>query len=139
MTKYRQVELKEFFDIIETIEYRDQDKKEAFDFGCTDIIDCYRKAKHRWAKYFIVEEDGRAIVTVMLQRDGNIIFFISRDVRKKVALIKQLRKLANKVTNKCGVIITKTANWYKEAQRLNEVIGFKEWRIYDYYTHWVKE
>ena len=97
------------------------------------------KAKHKFAKYFIVVEDDTPIVTVMLQRDGHIIFFISKDVKNKVALIRVLKKLSNKTVRRCGAIITKTANWYNEANKLNKIIGFKKYEIYDYYTFWVKE
>ena len=135
----RLVSREEFFSAINTIEYRSQDLKEAIDFGCESILDCYMKAKHRFAKYYLVEENGIPIVTVMLQRDGYIIFFISKNVNSPVKLIKVLKRLANNVTKNVGAIITKTAKWYIEAQRLNRIIGFKDYQIYDYFGYYVKE
>ena len=139
MTEYKEVDLQTFLDTVDQIEYRNQDITEAFQFGCDGIIGCYRKAKHRWARYFVVYEDERPIVTVMLQRDGHIIFFISKDVNNSIALIRELIRLATSVVNCCGAIITKTANWYEEAKRVNRLVGFREWQIYNNYTLWVKE
>jgi len=136
MTEYSRVSKDVFYENIEAITYRNQDIKETFDFGCKGIKDCYDKATHKFARYFILEEDGRPIVTVMLQRNGHIIFFISDTVNNKLALIKELKKLANKVTECCGAIITKTANWYEEAKRLNLIMGFVTLSIRDGYTYY---
>jgi hypothetical protein len=40
---------------------------------------------------------------------------------------------------RAGAIITKTALWYEEAQRLNRIIGFVDYQIYDYFGYYVKE
>jgi hypothetical protein len=136
---YSEVDKQTFFDRVDTIEYREQDIQEAREFGCKSIKACYTKAVHRFAKYFIVYDEYTPIVTVMLQRDGYIIFFISKNVNSPVKLIKVLKRLANKVTKNAGAIITKTAKWYTEAQRLNRIIGFKDYQIYDYFGYYVKE
>jgi hypothetical protein len=139
MTESREVSREDFFSTIDVITYRNQDIQEAIEFGCTDILDCYMKAKHRFAKYYIVEEDGRPIVTVMLQRDGHIIFFISNVVNNNISLIRELRILADTTVANAGAIITKTALWYTEAQRLNRLIGFRDYQIYDYFGYYVKD
>ncbi len=139
MTEYIEVSREEFFTAVNSITYRNQDIIEAIEFGCTDILDCYMRAKHRFAKYFIVEEDGTPIVTVMLQRDGHIIFFISNNVQNNITLIRVLKRLANRTVRRAGAIITKTALWYEEAQRLNRLIGFRDYQIYDYFGYYVKD
>jgi len=139
MTEYKEVDRVEFYSAINSITYRNQDIAEAIEFGCDNIVDCYNKAKHRFAKYYVVYEDGIAIATVMLQRDGYIIFFISNNVQNNVSLIRTLKKLANRTVRRAGAIITKTALWYEEAQRLNRIIGFVDYQIYDYFGYYVKE
>jgi len=134
MTATSVVTKKEFYEAIHSISYRNQDVKEAFDFGCTSIEDCYNKATHLFARYYLVKEDDKPIVTVMLQRDGHIIFFISSNVNNKLALIRNLKKLADDTIRDAGAIITKTAHWYTEALRLNKVIGFKVLSIRDIYS-----
>jgi len=137
---YSQVDRDPFYLAVDSITYRLSDVKEAIEFGCTDIRACYTKANHRYAKYFIVYDALNVpVVTVMLQRDGHIIFFISDTINNPTALIRVLKKLANKVTRNCGAIITKTAYWYTEAQRLNKIMGFKEMTLFNYYGLYVKE
>ena len=128
-----------FLSTIKEISYRNQDITEAHQFGCNGIYGCYKKANHRFAKYYIIYEGDTPKCTVMLQRDGHIIFFISKDIENKVGLIRELKRLADEVVSSAGAIITKTANWYNEANRLNRLIGFKKYHILDYFTLWVKE
>jgi hypothetical protein len=139
MTESRLVSREDFYNAINSITYRNQDIAEAQQFGCSTIEDCYNKAKHRFASYYVIYEDTVPIVTVMLQRDGYIIFFISNNVQNSLALIRVLKELADMVVMCAGPIITKTAYWYEEAQRLNKIIGFKEYQLYDYFGYYVKE
>ncbi len=136
--RYELVDKVTFYQTVAAITYRPDDIREAIEFGCTDIKDCYDKAVHKFAKYFVVYDDLNVpIVTVMLQRDGHILFFISNNVSNPRALIRTLKRLAKKVTTSCGAIITKTAYWYTEAQRLNRIMGFRDMTLYDYYGLYV--
>ena len=137
---YLKVDRETFYRAVDQIPYRAQDIQEANEFGCTDIKACYDKSVHKFGKYFLVYDDLNVpIVTVMLQRDGHIIFFISNNVTNNLGLIRVLKALSNSVTSTCGAIITKTAYWYTEAQRLNRIIGFKDYILYDYHGLYVKE
>jgi len=127
----------EFMDVVFSMKYRNQDIIEAKDFGCKEVPECYIKMKTEFAKYFIVYDGEKPIVTVALQRDGYIVFFIAKEVEHPIKLVRTLRKLARRVTDKCGPIITKTAVWYKEAERLNKLVGFNEWKLFDSYSLWV--
>ena len=129
----------DFFNIIDSIEYREQDITEAKDFGCSSIRDVYLAAMHKFARYFVVYEDDIPVVTVMLQRDGHIVFFISKYVKHHIAIIRFLRSFAMEVVECCGPIITKTANWYTEARRLNDLIGFKLYYLKDKFGIYVLE
>jgi len=137
MTKSIEVDRPTFIRYVDAISYRDDDEKEAREFGCVNVRHCYDKAKLEFARYFVVLEDDIPVATIVLQRDGQLVFFISKDVKRPVALVKALRRLAKKTVKCCGPITTKTANWYKEALRFNEVIGFKLYKIRDRSQIWV--
>jgi hypothetical protein len=129
--EYKEVDKDIFFAAASTISYREDDIKEAKEFGCEDVISCFKKALSPFVRYFIVYEDSRPICAVILRRDGNIVFFISKNVNRKIKLIKVLRRLARKVVRRCGPIITKTASWYTEALRLNKLIGFEPYKLFN--------
>ena len=126
-----------FMETVKLIDYRDGDIAEANEFGCISISKCYLKANHAFAKYYIVYEDDRPIVSVMLQRDGTIIFFISKHVKKYIRLIRLLKRFARKTSRRYGPIVTKTASWYTEALRVNKLTGFKLWKMYNNYGLYV--
>ena len=137
---YELVKREQFYEAVRQITYREDDIKEAAEFGCRSIEICYRKAIHTFAKYFVVYDDSNVpVVTVMLQRDGHIIFFISEIVISPITLIRTLKALADSTVNCCGPIVTKTAYWYTEAQRLNRIIGFKTFEKRNYYAFYYYE
>jgi len=137
---YKMVDKDKFYSTVNTIKYRTNDIREAYEFGASSIKVCYDKAKHKFARYCIVyEDDNRPIVTIMLQRDGNMVFFISKDVSSPIALIRLLNNLASDTAKNSGAIFTRTANWYKEALRLNKLTGFKLYQKYDGYNLYVRE
>ena len=94
-------------------------------------------ANKTFARYFLVLDNGKPIVTVMLQRDGHIIFFISKNVSSPIRLIRVLKQLADKQTDCLYPIITRTANWYKEANRINKLIGFSLWKESEKSSLWI--
>lgn len=123
--------------VVGSMTYLNQDEAEARDFGWQSVKNCYEKANHEFAKYFIVYEGYRPICTIMLQRDGNLIFFVSDTIGNHVGFIKEIKNLAEEHTSRCGPIKTKTASWYKEALRINEIVGFQPHIIYEKYEIWV--
>ena len=131
---YELVKLEQFYEAVQQITYREDDIKEAKEFGCKSILICYKRMDHLFAKYFVVyDSTDRPIVTVALQRNGQIIFFIDEVVDNHIELVRLLKTLAKTVTDCCGPIMTKTAFWYTEAQRINKLIGFKPLVIHDYF------
>jgi hypothetical protein len=139
MTEYVQVDRENFLSVVDSMTYRNQDIREAQQFGCSSVPACYKRIKDRFARYYIVYEDTKPIVTVMLKRDGNIVFFIASEVKHHIGLIKCLKELATLTVKNAGAIMTKTAYWYEEAQRMNKLIGFKPYQKYDYYGLYVLE
>jgi hypothetical protein len=117
--------------------YRDDDEKEAKGFGCKSIADCYVKSNHEFARYFILTQDTHTVATVLLQRDGHIIFFTSKSIIHHISLIKSLIRLAKRESKCAGPLITKTASWYKEALRINRLIGFWPYKLYSDYGFYV--
>jgi len=135
--KTSEVDKQLFFAAVNSIDYRDDDIKEANQFGCSSIEMCYKKANHAFAKYFIIEYKKEPVVTVMLQRDGHIIFFISKIKMPNIKLIRTLRRLAKKESKCAGPIVTKTASWYIEALRVNKLVGFWPYKLYSTYGFYV--
>jgi hypothetical protein len=137
---WAEVDREEFYTTIRSISYRADDIREADQFGANSIEICYNKAKHRFAKYFVVyEDDGTPRCTVMLERCGGIVFFISDTINNNIALIRTLRDLADTKVSEAGPIVTRTASWYTEAIRINRLIGFKVFKLEDYSAYYVKE
>ena len=139
MLDYKEVDRDVFFKDASSITYRDDDIKEAKEFGCSSIIACFNRALAPFSRFFIVYEDEVAVCAIMLRRDGNIVFFISNTIKSNIGLIKKLRELAHLVVGCCGTIITKTALWYDEAQRLNNIIGFKPYKLNDKFGLYILE
>ena len=135
----REVDKKKFFSEAILIPYRADDEREAIEFGCLDVIDCLKKAEHPFNRYFIGYEGRYPKAVVILNRCGQISFFISDDIKHPISMVKQFKKLARKVVDCCGPITTKTAWWYKEAHRLNKLIGFKPMSLYDRFGIFVLE
>ncbi len=131
---YNELSREPFIDIVSWMDYRDDDIKEAIEFGCTGVPGCYNRADHLFAKYFVVYDDNdQPVATVQLQRNGNIIFFIRKNVTNHIGLIRCLKELATSTVECCGAKTTKTAYWYDEAQRINKIIGFKALTLHNYF------
>ena len=135
--RIEEVDRERFLMKVAEIRYRNQDIREAHEFGCKNIRDCYERADRHFARYFVGYEDETPVLTVMLQLNRYIVFFISKDVEKPIRLVRGLRRFARKMTRHCAPIITKTANWYDQAIRLNKLVGFVPWVIRDGYSLWV--
>ena len=123
----------QFYSTIKGITFREGDEQEARDFGCLSVEDCLKKSLHPFNRYYIVYEDGEPKVAIILKRCGEIAFFIASNIRHKVRMVKKLKKLARTVVNRCGIITTKTALNYTEAQKMNKLIGFKPFKLYNKY------
>ena len=135
----KELEAEAFMEVVEAMEYRFNDTREAKEFGCAGVPTCYLNANHRFAKYYVLYENDIPVVTIILQRDGMLVFFIAKKIEKHITLIRMLKAFARETVDKVGPIATKTALWYTEAQRLNVLIGFKDYELYDEYGIYVLE
>ncbi|OQX84620.1 MAG: hypothetical protein B6D63_04110 [Candidatus Latescibacteria bacterium 4484_7] len=141
MVKVIDLSRDELMKIAASIVYRDGDEAEAKEFGCSDVPDCFRRANHEFATYLLAvdftDEGEEPVAPIIVQRDGQIVFFIAKDVKHKHSLIRALRKKAEQITKRCGPITVKTMNWYDEAKRMLKLIGFKEYLLTNRWTKFV--
>ena len=136
--KIKQVDYKTLVPIAGSIKYRNQDIIESKGFGAINIVDNYKY--NRASKYYIIYNKDKPIVPIQIDRTGFINFFISSElnpINDGLVLVKTLKKLLQWWTdNYETTLFVKTANWYKEANKLNKIIGFKEVLISDEYNIW---
>jgi len=144
---YKEVSKEEFKAIVGSVKFKHKDNIEAMLYGCKNVKECYLKAINsrygRYNKYFIVFDNrtNSPLVPIILQRDGHIIFFVSQDLDRTNALqfVKDIKQLAKETVSTIGSIFVNTANFYKEAHKLNKLIGFKPIEHYQFYTKYVLE
>jgi len=121
-----------------SIKYRNQDIVESKGFGAINVSDNY--VYDKFSKYYIIYKDNKPIVPIQIKRNGFINFFISSElepVGDGLVLVKILKQLLKWWTdNYETTLFVKTAEWYKEANKLNKIIGFKKYLIADKYTIW---
>ena len=137
----------EFVNILDNIKFKHKDSMEAMLYGCKNVQMCYLKAINsrygKYNKYFIVFDDrtNNPLVPIILQRDGHIVFFVSQDLDRTNALqfVKDIKQLAKETVSSVGSIFVNTANFYKEAHKLNKLIGFKPIEYYQFYTKYALE
>ena len=124
-----------------SIKYRNQDIRESQLFGSKSILDNYKYK--RFSRYYIIYLKDKPIVPIQIDRTGFISFFISNElepVEDGIKLVKFLKAILKWWTNNYETtLFVKTANWYKEANKLNRLIGFKQYKIFTDYSIWVYE
>ncbi len=144
---YKKVSEKEFKAIIDSVKFKHKDSMEAMLYGCSNVKECYLKSINskygKYNKYFIVYDDrtNEPLVPIILQRDGHIVFYVTQNLTRTNALqfVKDIKQLAKETIEKVGSIFVNTANFYKEAHKLNRLIGFKPIGYYNTYTKYVLE
>jgi len=134
------VDKKTLLEKAENIEYREDDIKEAKQYGCKTVFECYKRASERYSRYFLVVDNNKVIAPIVLNRCGYLTFFVNKELspNKAISFVRELKKLAKWYTdNYEKTIFVKTANWYKEAKRLNKLVGFKPYILRTSETIWV--
>ncbi len=121
----------EFFAIAETLRYKDLDEAEARDFRCKNVLGCLKASNQEYAKYYTVQEYDKVLVAIILQRDGNLSYFVTKDFTSAYTLkvIAEVKKLADDTLLSAGAIFVKTAKFYKEAIRFVKIVGFLPYKI----------
>jgi len=135
------VSKKEFFDTIGDLRYQNQDIAEAIDFGYKSVQDAYRDAEIPWARFYVVKHRTKVLSTIMEQRDGVILVYTTVDlpgsnIRRYVKVVKKL--LEDTVSCK-DVVYTLHARFHTDGLKLLKLLGFYEWKVYNYNSVWVKE
>ena len=131
----------DFIDIVEGLQYQNQDVLEVKQFGFKSVEDAYRKAQLPWARFYLIEDDGVILATILEQRDGVLTFFTTVDIkgRDMKAFTKLVRDLADEVTKCREVLFVRVASWYKPAKTLLRLSGFRKYTIHNHSEIWVKE
>jgi len=128
-----------FFNIVNSATYKNQDEIEARQYLSASVAAMYEGANHQFAKYYTIQEDEKVLVTIMLQRDGKLVYFVTTsftsDYMYKV--IRAVRELADTTVQGAGPITTTTADFYKEALQFNRIVGFKILEVHLGHTVWV--
>ena len=131
----------DFTVIVNVSTYKNQDIVEAIKFGNTSVANTYENANHDFAKYYTISFDDMVMATIMLQRDGNLIYFVTTSFTAsyQFKMIREVRKLADDTVEKVGVIATVTATFYKEALQFNRIVGFTLWKNLPERSVWIYE
>lgn len=137
----KQTNYEDLLGVVGSIKYRNQDVRESFVLGCKNISDNYKYS--RYNRYYILYNNNIPIVPIQIDRLGFIVFFISKDlepIADGLKLVKKLKVLLKWYTdNYETTLFVKTANWYKEANKLNRIIGFTKYIVNKDFTIWVYE
>jgi len=135
------VEFEEFFATVKNLRYQNQDIKESWDLGYKSPYDAFDKANADWARFYLIEDKEAVICAIMEQRDGNLIYFTTVDLRSSniVEYTKTMRKLSDKTIECRDVLFVEVAQWYNEAKRFLRMTGFKPFHIQAEYEVWYKD
>ncbi len=130
---------REFIDIVTSLKFKSYDNREAREFGRLNVYDSFSTANHRYAKYWTVSFDGKVLAAIMLQRDGNLIYFVTTDFISSYSfqVISDVKTMLNRFVPIGGPVFVTTANWYKQAVRFVGIVGFKKLSFNSAATKWV--
>ena len=132
-----------FLDIVKNQEYKQKDIQEIKQFSSGSIKSIYEYfslLNKRYVEYFIIEKNNKILITSAITEDNFIHFFVTSNLEPRygIELVKLLKYFVKEILNARLVLYIKTAIWYKEAIKLNKLVGFKAKKInYDYqYSVW---
>jgi hypothetical protein len=130
---------KDFLAIVDTLDYKDKDEAEAKEFGSDSVKDSNHRANHWFAKYYTIVHDNKVIATIILQRDGFLVYFVTKDFTPNLTrkLIRTVKQLADDTIASVENIFTKTALSYDEALRFNKLVGFRLYLVSNSWTIWI--
>ncbi len=131
----------DFIEVVEGLQYQNQDIIEVKQFGFKSVEDAYRKAQLPWARFYLIEDNGVILATILEQRDGVLTFFTTVDLPGKnmIEFSNILWKLADEVTACREVLFIRVASWYKPAKALLRLSGFRKHVIHNHTEIWIKE
>ncbi len=73
----------DFIEVVEGLQYQNQDVIEVRQFGFKSVEDAYRKAQLPWGRFYLIEDNGVILATILEQRDGVLTFFTTVDLKGK--------------------------------------------------------
>jgi hypothetical protein len=133
--------IEEFFGLIDTLTYQNEDILEAIDFGFDSVQDAFKEAERHYSRLWTIAHEGTVLTTILEQRDGTLVFFSTEELKGRSIrrYVKVLRKLVRHVTKCREVVFVRVAAWYKPAQKLLKTVGFKPMVLENHYSIWVYE
>ena len=136
---YTQLDKDTFLTIVKSLDYKDKDEAEAKAFGSDSVYDSNFRSNHWFAKYYVIEHEGNILATIILQRDGFLTYFVTKDFTPDLTrkLVRIVKELADITVDKVENIFTKTAIVYEEANRFNKLVGFRMIKISNDWTIWI--
>jgi len=138
---YKQVDKKYFMSVIEKAEFRTKDEEECISFGSKSVKMCLRNSIKDFNKYFLIidDKDNDSICAyIIMPRDGYLSLFVSKNIKHHKSFVKTLHDLAEWYVNTYeDMFYVNTSNWYKEAIKINKLIGMDMYSLYDNYTTWI--
>ena len=140
----KKVSYRELISIVGSLSFKEKDEMEAREFNCKNVIDCYFNIKMpEFSECYIVYDNrtNDVLCPIVLQRDGFLIFFVTKNLGRtnQIQFVKDIKKLSQDVVNRVGSIFVNTINWYKEAHKIDELIGFRPYKRNYKFTTYVLE
>jgi hypothetical protein len=128
----KKITYEELINIGSSLEFKNKDKLEALQYGCSSIIQCFKNIRYKqFCKFYKVLDNrtNKVLALIALERNGYLTFFVTKDltIGNSKTFIKELRHIAIETVKCCGSIFVNTIYWYKEAKKLNELVGLRFW------------
>jgi len=139
--KLHLVDVKEFFSSIENVKWQVLDTQEAMFLGYKSCYDAFIKADRRWGKYYLVKSKKEVLVAIIVQRDGEVIYFTTQSLpgSNMRRYIRIMRSLSDSILRRCGPTTVTAAPWYADAARFLEIVGYRIYRKTPTFYSWVKD
>jgi len=132
---------KEFFDIVDNLQYQNQDILEAIELGYKGVQDAYKQAELPWARFYMVKDKKDVLCTILEQRDGVLFVYTTTKLPGSNirGFVKVLKKLLDKTVACKDVVYTTHVKWHKAGEKLLRVLGFRMHHVMNTKAIWVKE
>jgi hypothetical protein len=132
-----------FMKLVDRTKFRYEDEVEIKQFGIKNVQTAFSKIDGRTTRWALIVDDkdnNNICAFIALPRDGYMSFFTNINIKHHIAFIKELKNIVNWYTdNYETTLFTRTANWYKEAIKINKIVGFKPFEVGDTSTLWIFE
>jgi len=138
---WKELEKDIFFKNIKNIHFKHKDNIESMEYGYKNVKDLFKDLYYcDFCRFFVVKDDEFIYAAITLDRCGNISFFTTKNLvaDKAIKFVRTIKNLIDwYLINYETTLFVTTANWYKEAIKLNKLLGFEKYKEYHNKTKWV--